>query len=1228
MLRRGCPLAVLGAIAIAAICVPSVAAQPAGRPAAPNSLPPPVLRLDLPGPFPGTPLETDPAALAAAVAALPAPPDAPAQMVFQENRFDFDAAGRITFRRHWIYRVLRAEGVRDWGVSQVRFSPWHQQKPQPRVRVIGPDLVERRFEASSYAEKPASEGREDLFGERRVLELRLPVAVGSIVEEEVTVADFAPYFAGGTSLRHYAALYVPVQRGRLVLEAPIRLPLRYGIRLLPGLEPRKTLADGRVRLDFDYGAMSAAGTVEVGVPGHRPRFPHVAFSTGRDWKEVARLYHQEVEAALAGASLLDWPRPPAGLSRRAKADFLLAALQARVRTNNLELGAGPIAPAKPDAVARDGRGDGKDIAALMLALLRRSGVEGRMALLSSGFGPDGETKLPGLGLFNHALVLLPEAGGEPALFMDPSAPFARVGELPLPAQGRFALLIDPATAELVPTPATRSFDNRTEEKREVYFADYGLGRIVERSEHWGSADRNQRQVTDGLEPAVRRRAYQAYAQMMHGASALGELTESAPAEVGRPFTLVVEALGSSRVRTEFDRATLEIPRRELLRRLPSVFLAESLPPRQEEFVFHEPFATFWHYEIHLPPGFSAGQLPPPEERALGPGRLRASYRVDGALIRGELSLDVGQRLLSAHQFEEMRRAALALAAEPDPLLVFPHHGQLLLLAGDRRQALAELRAAVAAEPQRVSHRLRLARLLLDLGFPFEAQRQARESTRLAPRWGTAHFLLGQALGYDEAGRRFSPFADFEAANVALGRAAELEPADPRIREEIAALESARKRFAALAAPRPELHPDDPQTPLKKLLLAHLGGEGEATSALLHPRIRELVGPAFLEPLVRWLEGAPGGPAAEDPLADWEARLGPRPSGAPHLGYRITFEKLPGARIYLSREAGVLKIAATSQEPALLGWEALARLDAGDPEGAARWLDWAREELAAPAAGAGDPLSGEVWRELWKGKGKDEDFGALVPRARIAAAALAAPLDHKGRTLVELDVVEAPSLPVELARAAAREAAGRFAELQEEAVSLLTRHPDSARAWAWYFAALRGLSEWDAIEKAVSERLAARPNDPESLRALADVSARVGAPDRAVAPLSRLAAGGALTPEDGVRLIFAALSTGGDKAALEAAERLTGHFPPSPQLLAARAALAAEKGLVEKALQLIRDAADARPLKAPRNEDLYVTGRLAEALGLADVARDAYQRLPPPSQDSPFSFALLARQRLR
>ena len=1247
----------LGTLTLAVVAV----AAPAALTAEPARIPV-AARVDLEkaGPFPFAPLAADPAGLAAAASSLPAVTEAPAQMIFQESRFDFDAAGRITFHRHWIYRILRAEGLRDWGVSQVRFSPWHQDRPRARVRVIEPDGRERRFETSSYTEKPAAEGREDLFGDRRVLELKLPVAVGSIVEEEIEVADIKPYFAAGTTLRHYASLYIPVLRGRLVLEAPTGLPLRYGVRLLPGLEPRKQVQAGRVRLEFDYPSMPAASAVEVGMPGHRPRFPHIAFSTGRSWQEIASLYYREVEAALQGASLEDWPRPPANLARREQVAFLLAALQARVRTNNLELGARSPLPRSPADTALDGRGDGKDIATLMMALLRRSGLDARLVLLSSGFGPDSESKLPGLGLFNHAVLRLPPlrdpAGKEieNAFWLDPSTPFVRVGELPLPAQGRFALVVDPQSRELELTPATKPFDNRTEERREVFFADYGLGRIVEKSVHWGSADRNQRQVTEGLEPAIRRRGYQAYVMAMHGASTLGEVRETSPSDFQEPFTLQVEALGCAKVKTDFDQAVLDVPVREMLRRLPNVFLVESLPPRQEEFIFHEPFETRWTYVIHLPAGFSAGEMPAERTRQLGPGRLRIAFHSEGDTVYGELSLDVGQRLLSANQFEAMRKAVLEITREADPRFVFPHRGEARIAAGKPGDALKELRAAVANEPLRVSHRARLARVLMQLGFHFEAQRQAREATRLAPGWAASYLVLGRALTFDELGRRFSPFADLEAAEKALVKAAELEPNDPRTQEELQSLRQARRQLGRIQEERPELHPDDPQTPLKKLLLAHLGGDGENALTLLHPRSRELVGLAALEPLARCLENSGEGAGSEsdgsdgsgrsdgsdpapkagetaaaaatgdtgDPLQDWQARLAGKAAGAPHLGYRLSYA---GCRAYLSRSGASLFIVGSSEEPALLGLEALARLDDGDPEGAYRWLDWARQD-ALDTPRSEDPLAAASWLELWKGQ-KEESENTLRERARLAAAALAAPLDKKGVTLPLLTAVSSQSPGLGAAHAAALEAAGRFAELNEVATGLLSRYPDSPRARRWSFAALRGLGDADALFAAIEARLAIRPLDPEALRAKAFWSAQVGTPERATGPLLLLREKGPFTSQDGAHLIFAALgSQEQNLASLERAAELTRNLPATAELLAARAALAAEFGQIEETRQLLREAAALRVLKAPRNEDLYLDGRLAEYLGLAELARDLYQRLPPPSQGDPFSYALLARRR--
>jgi hypothetical protein len=1190
------------------------------------------------------PFASSAADLARAGALSPALGEEAAQMLFQDTRFELDVEGRITFRRHWVYRVLRAEGLRDWGVSQVRWSPWHQERPRVRARVVGADGREQLFDETSFAERPAPEGREDLVGERRILERKLPAQVGSVVEEEVTVRDRTAYFTGGTTLRHYATLYIPVRRGRLTLDVPTKLPLRYGVRLMPGIEPVKTVAHGRVNLVFDYRDYAPAAAVEVGIPGHRPRFPHIAFATGRDWAGVAEAYRRKLEAALTEpafvAALQGVPLPAASGTREERATKLLDLVASRMGGSGLELGATPPLPQGLDRALRDGVGDGKDIAAVYVALARRTGLEARVALLNSGFGPDIELNLPGLGLFNHAVVVLPAVGGQPALWLDPSAPFARVGELPLPAQGRFALVIAAGEKEPVLTPATRPIDNRIVETRDIYFADDGLGRIVERSEHFGSADRNARQVGEGLEAGAKRTGYQAYVQSMYQASDLGEVRETPSGERGQPYALRLEALGSGLVRTAFDEARAVIPLGDLLRRLPTVFLTPDLPPRREEFIFHEPFLTRWQYVLHPPSGFVASTLPPDQELAIGPGHFRAIFKRDGDLVRGEIELDVGQRLLSPAQFDDLRRRALELSARADLVVGFRHRTQLAIEQGKIGEALAEMRAAVAAEPRRPSHQARLARLLLDLGLVAGARRHAAESVSLSPAWAAAHLVHGQTLAVDEVGREGSAWADLDGATKAFARARELEGEDPRFTAATAALEAARASRRLAVPERRDLLADDPQSPLRRLLLAHVAGDGQAAQSELHPRSRDLTGRLLLEGLLPLLASAfaqPDGAARLSPdaaLDAWATRLSPRVSGAPHLGYRITFDGL-GERAYVAKVDGALRLVATSVEPALLGWEALTRLEAGDLEGGYRWLDWAREEVQG--RDAGDPLGAELFLAVWPPTAKDAaKEPARAHAARRAAAVLAAPLDRAGATLPLLappmDGSAQPALAFDMARAAQGRLTARGQALIVAADELRRRYPQSALVWRWYFAALAA-GDPPALRQAIAERQQQAPRDPDALRAQALTAAQDGALADAIAAFASLHAHGQLEAEDAARWAGLTLAAGDPDACRQLAALLetlpTAENPAGrSELLAWRAALAAEFGDFPRARQLLGQAADLRPLGAPRLDDGYVIGRLAESLGLTEVARDAYQRLPSPTGQPPWTFAALARKRVQ
>jgi hypothetical protein len=132
------------------------------------------------------------------------------------------------------------------------------------------------------------------------------------------------------------------------------------------------------------------------------------------------------------------------------------------RYSGIEFGESALVPHTPAETVQRHYGDCKDQAAALVAALRKAGVEAYVALLKSGTRRDIEPELPGLGMFDHAIVYAP---GQPDLWMDPTSPYARVNQLPTGDQGRLALVAS-AQARLVKTPELSSRDNRFREKRD------------------------------------------------------------------------------------------------------------------------------------------------------------------------------------------------------------------------------------------------------------------------------------------------------------------------------------------------------------------------------------------------------------------------------------------------------------------------------------------------------------------------------------------------------------------------------------------------------------------------------------------------------------------------------------------------------------------------------------------------------------------------------------------
>ncbi|MCX7678839.1 MAG: DUF3857 domain-containing protein [Spirochaetes bacterium] len=111
----------------------------------------------------------------------------------------------------------------------------------------------------------------------------------------------------------------------------------------------------------------------------------------------------------------------------------------RIRYVGFEFGIGNIQPRPVAETYASGMGDCKDIALLIVSLLRIAGIDARFALIRTSDHGEIDLSLPWIGLFNHAICYV-NIGEE--LFLDGTASFADFREIPENASGVKAFILN------------------------------------------------------------------------------------------------------------------------------------------------------------------------------------------------------------------------------------------------------------------------------------------------------------------------------------------------------------------------------------------------------------------------------------------------------------------------------------------------------------------------------------------------------------------------------------------------------------------------------------------------------------------------------------------------------------------------------------------------------------------------------------------------------------------
>jgi predicted Zn-dependent protease len=731
-----------------------------------------------------------PAEVLAAAAGVRAPADTPVVILFEEMVHSFDDAHRSRHRYREVYKILTAHGVEGWDQLSSGWAPWYEDKPALRARVVAPGGRTFALDPKTIETSGFSGGDEAVYSDRQMVRAPLPgVAAGAVVELEIAWTERAPLFEAGTTHRFFFGGSAPVQKARLEIDYPSSVHLQRVIRKVTPLGQTFKVEGQRTSEVYESGPYAALPEEVAGQPPETTLPAYVAYTTGASWSAVASAYADIVDRQIGKPDLGAYVREARkGLDVKRDRDAVVGRLVARlgvdVKYTGIEFGEASIVPRTPAEVLDRRYGDCKDKALLLTALLRAAGVPAEVALLDSGFGPDVDPDVPGLGGFDHAIVYLP---GPKPLWIDATDQYSAVGELPLADQGRLALVAARGTKTLLRTPVAPSSANLTREDRAITVGEDGKVHVVEISELSGAPGHSMRLDYGRAERKQIEERLTGYVRSTYRAKVLAHWETSDFLDVSRPLRIDVETADAGIGSITDETVSVSLPLGELFERLPEFLRnpdsAEHKRPAAETFrtvdyVYPDPHVHELRYKVTAPHGFAADPPPGDETVTLGPARYTTAYRVerDGSLS-ATFRFDTGKPRYTPAELTAFLTVMKTLGERQLPTVTFHQIGEADLGAGRIREALAAFRRLDTQHPQAALHACQVARAYLEAGLGAAARAEARRAVALEPKSSRAERTLGWVLEHDLVGRRLKRGADPQGAEAAYRKALQLDPDD-------------------------------------------------------------------------------------------------------------------------------------------------------------------------------------------------------------------------------------------------------------------------------------------------------------------------------------------------------------------------------------------------------------------------------------------------------------------
>ena len=603
-----------------------------------------------------------------------------AVVLYAERVVTVQSADKIRTMTRMAYKILRPSG-RDVGVVMVPFDA------QTKISGLHGWCIPAQGKVYEVKDKEAMEinlaniAGSDLVSDLRDLFLRIPAAdPGNIVGYEYEQED-RPYVLQDVWQFQEA---IPVREASYTLQLPAGWEYKaawmnhtevaaspvgangwqWQVRDIPAVRMEEEMAPER----------GVAGQLVVSFfpPGgvaHSKRFTdwhdlglwYVELTQGR--RDASPEIKQKVAEVTANlATPLD------------KMQALAQFMQHEIRYVAIELGIGGFQPHPAGEVFKHRYGDCKDKVTLLSSMLKEAGVDSYYVIINIERGVVTD-RTPAFNGFNHAIlaIRLPEGvTGDRLiavkqhpklgrlLFFDPTNELTPLGEISGSLQANYGLLVTPEGGELTELPKMPPAHNGVVRKAKLALSPAGTlsgevqeSRLGDRAEEQRYALRAVKSDADKIKPLETLLAHSFATYRLTGAS-VGNANR-----IEEPLIFNYSLLADNYAKPA---GNLLLVRPRVIG-VKSSALLETKEPRKYPVQFEAPSRDTDEFDITLPPGYVAEDLPPAVSVDYGFASYQSKSQVSGNVLRYTRTFEVREVTIPLGKVEELRKLYRVIAGD-------------------------------------------------------------------------------------------------------------------------------------------------------------------------------------------------------------------------------------------------------------------------------------------------------------------------------------------------------------------------------------------------------------------------------------------------------------------------------------------------------------------------------------------------------------------------------------